>query len=310
MQEQPSHNNESQNPPVTIGVITLERRKDAFVKLLEFLEPAIIAYPGTVELLICNNGHSDTKSQIEETLKNHLREFDGIVRVENSAENNIATGRNVVLDHASHDLVAFLDDDEYPAPVWLNEMVAVQKSCHSVVVAGPVIPVFEDNCPAWVKTTDLHNVRGRQNKGRISMTGTGNVLIDTCPIKSFRFNREFGQTGGSDTEFFLRLYDAGHAMHWASNALVYEDIPADRAKTRYLLKRFEIQGNNYRRILQARGVIKNKPLFLAKAVFMCIASLPIAAVLWILKRPTAGDWIKRSFSNYGKLFEPAKKLYD
>jgi len=142
------------------------------------------------------------------------------------------------------------------------------------------------------------------------MTGTGNVLIDTRPIKALRFNRAFGQTGGSDTEFFLRLHDAGHAMHWASDALVYEDIPADRAQTAYMLKRFKIQGNNYRRIMQARGAIKSTPLFLARAVFMCVASLPIAGVLWLLKKPTAGDWLKRSFSNYGKLFKPAEQLYD
>jgi len=303
-------NNDSNTPPVTVGVITLERRKDAFVKLLKYLDPALSAYSGELELLICNNGDADTKPQIEHTLANHLPTFKGTVRVINSPENNIAIGRNVVLDNATFDLIAFLDDDEYPSANWLVEMMAVRNECGSVVVAGPVLPVFEEACPTWVKTTDLHNVRNRTNKGAISMTGTGNVLIDTRPIKTLRFNRSFGQTGGSDTEFFLRLYDEGHAMHWASNALVYEDIPADRAQTAYMLKRFKIQGNNYRRIMQARGAIKSTPLFLTRAVFMCIASLPIAGVLWILKKPTAGDWLKRSFSNYGKLFKPAEQLYD
>lgn len=298
------------NPSVTIGVITLERRKEAFVKLLKYLGPALNAYPGKLELIISNNGEADTKPQIENTLSNHLSAINGTVRVINSPENNIATGRNVVLDNAAYDLIAFLDDDEYPSVNWLNEMVEVYKDCHSVVVAGPVIPIFEDACPEWVKTTDLHNVRNRKNKGTINMTGTGNVLIDTTHIKAFKFNRTFGQTGGSDTEFFLRLYDAGHIMHWASDALVYEDIPADRAQTAYMLKRFKIQGNNYRRIMHARGAIKNTPLFLARAIFMCVASLPIAGVLWLLNKPTAGDWLKRSFSNYGKLFKPAERLYD
>jgi len=295
---------DSSTPSITVGVITLERRKQAFVKLLEFLDPALNTYPGKLELLICNNGEGHTKPQIEATLANHFPTFSGTVRVINSPENNIAIGRNVVLDNAKFDLIAFLDDDEYPSLNWLNELVEVYKDCNSVVVAGPVLPIFEETSPAWVKTTDLHNVRNRRNKGAISMTGTGN------PIKALRFNRSFGQTGGSDTEFFLRLHDDGHAMHWASNALVYEDIPADRAQTAYMLKRFKIQGNNYRRIMQARGAINNTPLFLARAVFMCVASLPIAGVLWILNRPTAGDWLKRSFSNYGKLFRPAEKLYD
>jgi len=302
--------NEYNIPPVTVGVITLDRRKVAFIKLLKYLDPALSAYSGHVELLICNNGEADTKPQIEKTLAEHLTTFNGAVRVINSPENNIAIGRNVVLDNATFDLIAFLDDDEYPSVNWLNEMIAVYNECHSVVVAGPVLPVFDEACPEWVKTTDLHNVRNRQNKGIIQMTGTGNVLIDTNPIKELRFNRSFGQTGGSDTEFFLRLHDEGHAMHWASEALVYEDIPADRAQTSYMLKRFKIQGNNYRRIMHARGAIKSTPLFLARAVFMCVASLPIAGVLWILNKPTAGDWVKRSFSNYGKLFKPAEQLYD
>jgi len=99
-------------------------------------------------------------------------------------------------------------------------------------------------------------------------------------------------------------------MHWASDALVYKDVPADRAQTGDLLKRFKIQGNNYRRIMHARGAIGNMPLFLTRAVFMCVASLPVAGVLWILRRPSAGDWLKRSVSNYGKLFKPAERLYD
>jgi len=302
--------NDINTPAVTIGVITLERRKQAFIKLLEYLDPALSAYSGQLELLICNNGEAGTKPQIEDTLAKHLPTFSGTVRVINSPENNIAIGRNVVLDNAAFDLIAFLDDDEYPSVNWLNEMVNMYIECSCVVVAGPVLPVFEEACPSWVKTTDLHNVRNRQNKGSISMTGTGNVLIDTRPIKELRFNRKFGQTGGSDTEFFLRLYDAGHSMHWASDALVYEDIPADRAQTADMLKRFKIQGNNYRRIMQARGAIKNTPLFLVRAIFMCVASLPIAGVLWMLNKPTAGDWLKRSFSNYGKLFKPAEQLYD
>jgi len=146
-------NNENNTPPVTVGVITLERRKAAFV------------------------GEADTKPQIEDTLAKHLSTFNGAVRVINSPENNIAIGRNVVLDNAAFDLIAFLDDDEYPSVNWLNEMMDVHNECDSVVVAGPVLPVFEDACPAWVKTTDLHNVRNRQNKGIIEMTGTGNVLI-------------------------------------------------------------------------------------------------------------------------------------
>lgn len=305
-----SHLNDINMPAITVGVITLDRRKQAFVKLLEYLDPALSAYKGQLELLICNNGEASTEPQIENTLAKHLPTFNGTARVINSPENNIAIGRNVVLDNAAFDLVAFLDDDEYPSANWLNEMVNVLTECSSVVVAGPVLPVFEQDCPAWVKTTDLHNVRNRRNKGPIRMSGTGNVLIDTRPIKELRFNRTFGQTGGSDTEFFLRLYDAGHAMHWASDALVYEDIPANRAQTAYMLKRFKIQGNNYRRIMQERGAIKNTPLFLARAVFMCVASLPIAGILWILKKPSAGDWLKRSFSNYGKLFKPPEQLYD
>lgn len=315
MSEPSSHTGELQQktpglPAVTVGVITLERRKEAFKKLLDYLDPALCAYAGETELLICNNGSPDSKHLIEHTLSGHLKNFSGVVRVVNSTENNIATGRNVVLDSATHNLVAFLDDDEYPTEHWLSELVAVQQECQSVVVAGPVVPVFEDACPKWVKTTDLHNVRGRINKGQITKTGTGNVLIDSGRIENERFTRSFGQTGGSDTEFFLRLHDKGHLMHWASEAMVYEDIPADRAQTAYLLKRFRIQGNNYRRIMQARGAINSMPLFLAKALFVCCASLPIAVILWILRRPTAGDWLKRSASNYGKLSKPAEKLYD
>ena len=42
------------------------------------------------------------------------------------------------------DYIAVLDDDEYPEPNWLSEMIAVASDYDVDIVGGPVFPVFDD----------------------------------------------------------------------------------------------------------------------------------------------------------------------
>ena len=294
---------------ISIGIITLQQRTAGLAKLLAHLIPIVENHQGDIEIVIANNSgpaaHEDIKENIDST---------GISRVcpvnlVDSPQNNIATGRNILLDHSQHDLLAFLDDDEYPVAQWLEELLHIKNTCDATVVAGPVPAVFHPSAPAWVHTVDLHNTRGRRNAQTIEHTGTGNVLIDKARIGKLRFDESFGKSGGSDTDFFLRVRENNGLIYWASDAIAYEDIPEARSSASYLIHRFIKQGENYRRISSERGSAGSPAVFTLKAVAVVIISMPIAAVMVLTRRPQAGDWMKRAFSNYGKLHSPRKQLY-
>ena len=51
------------------------------------------------------------------------------------------------------------------------------------------------------------------------------------------FDERMAMTGGSDAQFSASLYQGGYKIVWADEAIVHEDIPADRARVGWLVRR-------------------------------------------------------------------------
>jgi len=285
---------------VSIGVIT-HQRTQSLDKLLNYLKPAIESYSGLCELIIVNNSGPPGRAAVEAVV-NASRISDACpVVVADSPMNNIATGRNQVVELVNSPLLVFIDDDEYPTANWLTSMVDALHEWQCDMVAGPIYPVFPDAAPAWVKEIDLHNSRGLKSGDRIDFAASGNFIADMRIFADESFDEAFGRTGGEDTEFFLRSQERGFVMRWCEYARVYEDIPPARATSRYMIRRFVAQGANYRRIMHRRGRTGPMPLFLLRALLVAAVSLPLAALFIVYRPRQAAYWMKRGFSNLGKL---------
>jgi succinoglycan biosynthesis protein ExoM len=295
---------------VSIGIITLEQRASGLVKLLQYLKPSVESHQSDIEIIIANNSGATARNAILKSIENSGIETLCQVTLIDSPQNSIATGRNICLDRSQYDYLAFLDDDEFPVENWLTELFDVRHQCDATVVAGPVLAVFHDSAPQWVRTIDLHNTRGKRNASEIQMTGTGNVLINKREIAKLRFDEiKFAKSGGSDTDFFLRLGEQGGRIFWADKAIAYEDIPEARSTAQYNIFRFIKQGDNYQRISFERGLYRSRKSFLIRSMIFALGSLPIAGFLILIRSKKAGDWTKRAFSNYGKIHSPKEQLY-
>ena len=150
------------------------------------------------------------------------------------------------------DFVAVLDDDEYPAPDWLDEIIAAAMRYEVDIVGGPVFPVFEDPCH-WLASSGLYAPR-RYVTGLVEMIyGAGNMLIRRDVLALYLdepFSHAFAFTGGSDYEFFVRCRRDGRSFAWADDARVFETTPRSRTKTRWLLLRYFRKGTEATRIDQ------------------------------------------------------------
>jgi glycosyltransferase involved in cell wall biosynthesis len=166
-------------------------------------------------------------------------------------ERNIARTRNASIAHARGDLIAFIDDDEFPSPDWLRRLLETLEAGSAAAVLGPVHPHFETPPPDWV-------VKGRFCERPEYPTGTpvdwndcrtGNVLFrrEVIPDGEAPFREEFG-TGGEDKDFFRRLAEAGHTFIWCNEAPVSESVPASRLTRTYMLRRALLRGRNSLRI--------------------------------------------------------------
>ena len=151
----------------------------------------------------------------------------------------IPQARNAALGVAlgRADFVAFIDDDEVPAPDWLAELLRVQRIYAADAVRGPVLPVFESPAPAWLEP---FFDRPRYATGQQLKTAyTHNVLVSTRALASLDrlFDERLGLTGSDDAELFQRFSLRGYRIVWADDAPVQEFIPSSRVRLPWLLQR-------------------------------------------------------------------------
>jgi glycosyltransferase involved in cell wall biosynthesis len=159
----------------------------------------------------------------------------------------IAQARNRAIREASDaDFVVFIDDDEFPTPPWLDELLWTQVHFDADVVCGPVLPSFAVDVPDWVKLGGFFSRSVRDLGSRPRECRSGNVLIRSNVFAGVApFDERFGLTGGEDTEFFLRVHRAGYRIVSSAEACVYESVPISRANLKAVLRRAYQSGNSW-----------------------------------------------------------------
>lgn len=194
---------------------------------------------------------------------------------------NISIARNACLDAASAPIVAFLDDDEVADPNWLANLLAALQGGEGDVIFGPVQARYGTDLPAWVRRADLHSIRPViRAGGRIETGYTSNVIMRRSVIGQHRFDPALGRSGGEDTQFFAVLHAMGARLRFAPSAIVYEDVPATRARLRWLLTRAFRSGQVHGRIQAARTtrIVAPAALAAAKGLYCAVgAALRLAS---------------------------------
>lgn len=221
--------------------IATYRRPEGLKRLLNALNKLTFSKCSVpdLEVIVVDNdstgsAHSiceGVRSNFRWILQYHIESNRGISYVRNRAISCISTQSN---------FVAFIDDDEVPAPQWLDELLLVQQQYNADVVAGPVVPYFSDkNTPKWIIRGKFFDLARFPTGHSLQVAFTGNVLIQVELLKKLDklFDERFALTGGEDTNFFMRIHHAGYSMVWSDDAIVHEWIPRTRTNLVWLLKR-------------------------------------------------------------------------
>ena len=256
--------------PVTVCVCTFRRPRQLSRLLSSLLGVALPASSGFV--IVDNDGENP---EIE-TLVAGFRTAVG-VPVEYLVERGrgISSARNAAVAaarRAGAGAIAMLDDDEWPSPDWLLNLIATQEATGAMVVGGPVQPVFDANSHVPKKFEELWSVREGRLNGKLYVYCTCNCLIDLQAIAFLGedpFPEAFGLSGGEDAVFFRRLFFAGCRMAWAAEALVFEEIPAERATLGWMRRRWYRHGNVGVRCEQTAPGARDLSSLL-KTVLLCV----------------------------------------
>ncbi|MGH6888537.1 MAG: glycosyltransferase family 2 protein [Rhizomicrobium sp.] len=278
--------------PVAVCVCTWERPKQ-LARLLTIL--AELPRPAGTIFVVVNSGGHDPQT---DALVTKFRETCAS-RVEYVAETSpgISAARNAALAEAraaGATAVAMLDDDEWPSRAWLTSLVETQLVTGAGVVGGPVQAVFASRPERLRKYENLWSVQRGLLNGQLHVYCTCNCLFKICAadvLGTAPFPEEFGLTGGEDVVFFRRLHFAGVPMAWSDEAVVFEDVPEERASFAWMRRRWYRYGNAGVQCEKAAPDPKG-PSPLLKTIVLC-GRLPLyplfkrgalrAPLLWILE---------------------------
>jgi glycosyltransferase involved in cell wall biosynthesis len=179
----------------------------------------------------------------------------GMVRWLHEPRRNIAHARNCAVDHARGTWLAFVDDDEEVRDDWIGRFWAMAESGRWDGLFGPVTSRLEREVRSWIDLETFFAPRRLPNGTPLTFreVATSNAFVKRHLFRDMRFDPAFGRTGGSDTELFGRMLDAGARFGFCAEAQVMEVIPPERYTFRWLARRAFRGGFVFTRIRRLRS---------------------------------------------------------
>lgn len=224
---------------ITIAIATADRA-DGLRALLQHVcnqeVPDVVSQDIRV-LVVDNDGTGANRCVVEEIRPRCPRDVDLVTE----PEPGIPFARNAAVRAAiDDDALIFIDDDERPASGWLAALLRTWRETGADVVMGPVKGVLPPDAPRWARTSGVFDKHaGRTTGEELRLAFTYNTLVSGRVLRTLgpSFDSAFRYIGSSDYHYFRRVAAKGFRTVWCGEALVYEDIPAERARLWWLAKR-------------------------------------------------------------------------
>lgn len=191
--------------------------------------------PNDFEILLILNGCCEPyKSQIEEFLKGRNIRNVCLIQID---QPGVSNARNIGLDRAKGDYVAFIDDDDYVSPSYLEELYE-KASPDTISLCYPY--AFNDGFPdvqlPYSKTDIFEFYHQKKeilklsSKVRKYFSGPCMKLIPMSFIQGRRFDIRF--RNGEDSLFMFLISDHYRYFSFSSpNAIYYRRFRANSAMT-------------------------------------------------------------------------------
>lgn len=241
----------SSDPRVSVVVCT-RNRSAALTGALEAVLD--VEYPAERwELIIVDNASTDDTPEIAW----RVAETDpDRVRVITETEIGLSAARNAGVAAARAPLIAFIDDDAFPEPGWLEATVDGFDPPDVMCVGGPVAPIIEGDLPQWFRGRFLPY---------LTVWDLGDEVLDLRYNEvprganiAFRrsgldrvggFSPHLGRKGASllsceESELCLRFERAGDRTLYLPGARVRHVTPVGRLTPEWLQARFAAQGRS------------------------------------------------------------------
>ncbi|MDD5194865.1 MAG: glycosyltransferase, partial [Candidatus Omnitrophica bacterium] len=234
---------ENKRDHISVCIPTYKRPK-LLEQLLEKLENQETDNLFSYSIVVVDN---DLKQSAASTIENIKKKSSLAIDYFCEPQQNISLARNKSVQNAKGNLIAFIDDDEFPENNWLFCLYKAHVKYGACGILGPVKPRFETPPPRWVikgKLCERASFKTGTLLTKLSHTRTGNALIlrKIFGEEKNPFDPAYGKTGGEDNVFFKRMMLSGYTFVWCDEAVVYETIAPRRLRRPYFLRSALLKG--------------------------------------------------------------------
>ncbi len=129
---------------IVITSYTMERMKD----ILELLDGMRAQTYPNIEVIFVVERSQELRDRIGAWIVEN-----GVTNIRvvfNTDEQGLSAARNRGIEESKGDIIAFIDDDAFPAPDWAEEMAKTYQDDSVIGATGPAIPLWDDESMAWL----------------------------------------------------------------------------------------------------------------------------------------------------------------
>ncbi len=249
---------DSSAPPLTVAICTHNRPALLF-DLVAYFAPGLTARG--VRLIVVDSASDKPSAAVIDALLASYPEVQ-LVRL---ALPGLARARNAALEAVTTPWLAFIDDDERPAPDWIDATLALiaRLPADCGACGGNVMPRWPGEPPVlgkrWRNYLSIIDQAGEFDQSGKPRFGAGHSILRVDAVRQVNgFSTELGRVGrsllsGEDMLLVLALVSAGWKIWHSDRIYVGHYIEPSRLERRWALERGHWEGVSTARSLFLAG---------------------------------------------------------
>jgi glucosyl-dolichyl phosphate glucuronosyltransferase len=278
---------------ITVAICTYDRPAQ-LAAVLESLNALRVPTDVEWELLVINNDGTNGTDVVCQRWAGQLP-----ILVLREPRAGLASARNRAIAAARGDYIAWLDDDTWVDPNWLEGYAtAFARWPDAAVFGGAITPRFEGAPPDWVRRCSVR-LQGPfalrepdAEPAQLQATGElpfgANYAVRLDVQRRYPYDPILGRRaralgfGNEESEVVVAILRAGHSGWWVPAARVEHCVPPARQTLEYLRAYFQAEG--------AYQALRGNPIGSARLLLVkaCGAELRFRLARW-MRQPE--DWI-------------------